>query len=184
MSESSADKTKRKILNNLSEYQWKQQISLYPNPPLDDLEKAKLLAIRIVPDNLNQFKDMLRRTFKEVGFFVSIRSLVSTRSYELRQAYPSKQFKQIYMTIFASEEVDEKKLMHVINSTYGQSVKDQIREVNPSKLMKSIKTIAREPLHSIHALLVDYPKIKRFSKLNAKKFKKKPIIVNTRNAPF
>lgn len=154
------------MLGNLLGHQWEQQISLFPRLTLRNFEEDKLLAVNVIPDDLNAFKEKLRKVFKHAGFLVIVRELKRTNE-AIRGAY-NKPIKQIYVTVYSSIILDKDKLREVINLTYDDRVNYKKRLVEEQKLIKACKTIKKYKLHDIQTLLKTPSKLKRWTVLNGK----------------
>lgn len=170
MSESSADKTKRELINYISNYRWEQQISLWPALTLEDYEQDCQLAVTVISDGLNLFKDRLRRKFKDTAFLIIVRAS-GVNNANIRLAYPQrKPIQQIYVTIYSSQILDRVKRDEVIDNTYSGGINLQFRSLTEDRIKQACRTIKNQKLHDLKKLLPDaHMNMKRRTILNESK---------------
>lgn len=161
--ESSNDKTIRKMIHNLSNYEWTYQYSIFVDVLYVELEEAKLIAT----DWLNKFndslfRDYLRKKNKDVAMMFIIRKTLH------RRHSSNKKFHQYYITIFSTDLIDG--IENVGN--YGNHIYNVVnRKVTALKIQTTCNALQSQNLHDISSL-----NIHRYSLINKSKLIPKAII--------
>lgn len=148
MSESSKDKTKRKLLNYYKNYLWEQQISLFPQGENDED------LINTIPNYMTEFKNKLMRSFPEVAFLIEIRRHINNRYNK----------NQIIMVIHCSKVIDYKKIDCLVGEVYVDQARMLDSRVTDRKLLKNYNSIKKQKLHNLDMFFGK--KIRRYNIVN------------------
>ncbi|MFD1259703.1 hypothetical protein [Entomomonas asaccharolytica] len=148
MSETSKDKTKRKLLSYYKDYIWEQKISLFPQAESDKS------FIKIIPEYMNNFKNKLMRSFPDVAFLVEIRRHFN-RMYKKHQ---------IIMVIHCSKKINYKEVECLVENVYESEARMLDSKVTDRELLRNYNSIKKQGLHNIESLLGK--KIRRYNIIN------------------
>ena len=156
MSESSEDKTKRKHLEWLDEYEWVHQYSIFYDDP------AK--SVNLLTDRVG-FHQALTRAYPKAGFLSRIQSLKSAIKGQPPQAY---------LMILASKKVSGMDAM--IHRWFSSKVNLMSQPQNTVQLRKMYQTIKAQTPHDLRKVFKDHKgPIKRYSPLNKKQMVKRAV---------
>lgn len=162
MSESSKDKTKRKLLNYYKNYLWEHKVSLFPQVSPDENEKEVL--INIIPNGINQFKHNLARSFTDVAFLIEVR----------RHYNRWTNINQIIMVMLCSKKIDYEKIQKIADKAFLEGrVKLIDKEVTDKELLKNYNSIKSQKLHNVERLLGR--KIRRYNIVNKSQLRERNI---------
>lgn len=154
MSESSDDKSKRKYLHLLLNYQWSYQHSLF----YEEREDSKTLL-----DDMIRFKQELRRKCPDQPFLIRI------QLHNRKTEHSPDGGLQAYLVILTTERADKQ-----INEATEKAMSAQCNILNmiltPEKITKAASAIKSQKPHNLERLF-DKQKINRFSVLNKNKLK-------------
>lgn len=157
MSETSKDKTKRKLLSYYKDYIWEQKISLFPEGESDKS------FIKIIPEYMNKFKNKLMKSFPDVAFLVEIRRHVN-RMYKKHQ---------IIMVIHCSKIINYKEVEYLVEEVYEDEARMLDSKVTDRELLRNYNSIKKQDLHSLGSLLGK--KIRRYNIVNKTQLKARSI---------
>ena len=143
MSETSEDKTKRKYLSVLRNYQWSYQHSIF----YDDPKLSERLLEEMVP-----FKQRLRRQCSEQPFLVRIQTLK-------KGSNPH----QAYLTIFTTKKVEG--LKEMANKVFPATMNVMGKRLSGEKLKQIADAIERHKPHDLSKIF-GMTGINRWSILN------------------
>jgi hypothetical protein len=145
--ELSADKTKREIVNLLTNYQWQYQYSIFFDVSDKDSDTAKRLAIEWF-DSFNdiKFRDYLRKTSKTALLFM-------IRTGFIRNRLDKKTIKQVYITLYCNNKLS---LDDVIYNYYDTDevvgINVMSRKVTDYKINTTVTAIKSQKLHDLSML--------------------------------
>lgn len=157
--ELSADKTKREIVNLLTDYQWQYQYSIFFDVSDKDKDTAKRLAVEWF-DSFNdiKFRDYLRKTNDTAVLFM-------LRTGFIRNRPDKKTIKQVYITLYCNDKLS---LDDVIYNYYDTDevvgINVMSRKVNDYKINTTVTSIKSQKLHDLSMLSGK----KRYSLINRK----------------
>ena len=142
--ESSEDKTVRKIIYYLSNYQWKYQYSIFVDVYSLELDEAKVLATNwLLTFDDAKFRDYLRKKNNDIGMMYVIRKT-------LHRNHPSKKrFQQYYITIFSTDDI---KGFEEVEKYGDCCYKVADRAVLDWKIESTCKALKTQRLHDISSL--------------------------------
>lgn len=146
MSESSEDKTRRKILKLLTDHPWSRQYSIF----YKNREDSENL-IRDLP----RFKKELRRKFATIPF------LLQTRLYKPKGSV--KPF--AYVTIFTIDTIHFSKFEEIADSVFDHPVRAVTRYFREEKKISTLNKIKTQKLHNLSGFF-NTKKINRIHLLN------------------
>lgn len=140
--ESSQSKTKRKMIDLLSNYQWSYQYSIYCDVHNLNYEEAKIVAMSWIQDfDDKKLRDYLRKTSETAILFIVRASTIRNRS-------DRKFVRQIYLTMYCNEALNldncERYGVHPLNV--------QSRRVHEGKMASTCNAIKRQALHNLDSL--------------------------------
>ncbi|WP_407506700.1 hypothetical protein [Acinetobacter baumannii] len=144
--ESSNDKTVRKMINYLSNYEWMYQYSMFVDVLSFELEEAKNVAKNwLLKFDDKKFRDYLRKKKgnEDVAMMYVIRKTI-------HKNHPSKKsFQQFYITMYSSNEI------HGLD--HAQSYSDfhlniLSRRVTDTKIKSTCSALKNQKLHDISSL--------------------------------
>ncbi len=169
MSESSKQKTKRKLASDLGAYQWCFQYSVFPKLDGVDQREDKVKAEQLILSELSKFREKLRKAFPDVGIFLIIRKLKISKKFIVTY---TKNFQQIYITWYASKEMSYEKVIKVLDSCYGDEVNlPKGKKITDEKMESIIGTIEKEHLHNLEPYYkLQNQRFDRYSKINHSRF--------------
>jgi hypothetical protein len=161
MMESSEDKTVRKMISTLRDYEWLYQYSIFVDVNDLDIEDAKYTAKNwLMKFDDKRFRDNLRKgkENKNIGMMYVIRKT-------LHKIHPSKKsFQQFYITIFSTD------VIHGIDNVgYYSDLNFNVlsRKVTEKKIESTCSALKNQKLHDISLLGGK----KRYTILNRSKLK-------------
>ncbi|MFW1931596.1 hypothetical protein ACG90B_20120 [Acinetobacter baumannii] len=144
--ESSNDKTVRKMINYLSNYEWMYQYSMFVDVLSFELDEAKDVAKNwLLKFDDKKFRDYLRKKKgnEDVAMMYVIRKTI-------HKNHPSKKsFQQFYITMYSSNEI------HGLD--HAQSYSDfplniLRRRVTDTKIKSTCSALKNQKLHDISSL--------------------------------
>lgn len=152
--ESSEDKTKRKMIDLLSNYQWSYQYSIFCDVHDLEYEEARDVAMSWIHDfDDKKLRDYLRKTNETAILFV-------TRAGKIRKRSDRKLVRQIYLTIYCNEALNLDAC-----ERYGSHNLNVIRRrVYAWKITSTCNAIKRQALHNLDSL----GEKKRYTVINRK----------------
>lgn len=142
MSESSEEKTKRKYLTVLRDYQWSYQHSVF----YDDPEQSLGLL-----EDMASFKQMLRRRCPDQPFLIRVQALKKGAVH------------QAFLSIITTAKVDD--LREMANKVFPAVMNVLGKKLSVDKLDQIAKTIEKQKPHDLSKLF-DKTGINRWSVLN------------------
>lgn len=150
--ELSEAKTKRKMINLLSNYQWLYQYSLFCDVENLEYDEAKHVAMSWIHDfQHKQLRDYLRKTTDTAILFVIRAGIIKNRS-------DNKRIRQIFLTMYCNEPLNlnnrQKYSSYYINEVH--------RRVSENKIVNTCNTIRDQALHDLSTL----NGMKRYSVIN------------------
>ena len=142
--ESSEDKTVRRIIYYLSNYQWKYQYSIFVDVYSLELDEAKAVVKEwLLSFDDSKFREYLRKKNKNTGMMYVIRKTTH------KNHSSGKRFQQYYITIFASDAIDG--IDNVSN--YGDCIYKVIdRKITDTKIETTCNALKTQQLHDISSL--------------------------------
>lgn len=140
--ESSENKTKRKMIDLLFNYQWSYQYSIYCDVHNLEYEEAKVVAMSWINDfDDKKLRDYLRKTSETAILFI-------VRAGTIRNRSDRKLVKQIYLTMFCNADLNldncERYGLYPLNF--------QRRKVHEWKIRTTCNAIQRQALHNLDSL--------------------------------
>lgn len=156
--ESSADKTKRKLIKLIEDHDWKYQTSIFVDVLPLKLEEAKVVAVQWLKafDDV-KFRDYLRKKHKDTAMLYMLRKT------QHRQHESGKSFQQVYITIFSSSEIEcTTEQLNKYVDVYNLNITS--RKLTNTKIESTCRALANQRLHN----LSDLGDKKRYSVLNKK----------------
>jgi len=142
VSESSEEKTKRKYLTVLRDYQWSYQHSVF----YDDPEQSLGLL-----EDMASFKQMLRRRCPDQPFLIRVQALKKGAVH------------QAFLSIITTAKVDD--LREMANKVFPAVMNVLGKKLSVDKLDQIAKTIEKQKPHDLSKLF-DKTGINRWSVLN------------------
>lgn len=140
--ELSESKTKRKMIDLLSNYQWLYQYSIYCDVHNLDYEEAKIVAMSWIKDfDDKKLRDYLRKTSETAILFIVRASTIRNRS-------DRKFVRQIYLTMYCNESLNLDNCERY--GVYPLNV--QHRRVREWKMVSTCNAIQRQALHNLDSL--------------------------------
>lgn len=156
MSETSEDKSKRKYLKLLNDYEWNYQHSLfYENP-----EDSKLLL-----DDMIRFKQFSRRRCADHALLIRVQLL------RKKTAYNPNGTEQAYLTILATKDI-KASIQEAAKTTISSPCNVVIKQLSAEKKNSIASAIKSQKPHNLERFF-GKEKINRFTVLNRDKAKKK-----------
>lgn len=156
--ESSTDKTKREIINLLTNYQWQYQYSIFFDVRDTDYDEAKALAIQWFDsfDDI-KFRDYLRKTSNTAILFMIRTTLIRNRS-------DNERFKQVYLTLYCNHLLNLDDVIYNYIDNDEATINVIHKKVKPEKITTTISAIKNQKLHNLDFLEGK----KRYSLINRK----------------
>ena len=153
--ESSTDKTKRKIINLLTNYQWQYQYSIFFDVSYADSDTAKRLAVEWFDsfDDI-KFRDYLRKTSDTAVLFIIRTGFIKNRD-------DKKTIRQVYITMYCNTEIN---LAYYLESKGEDNLNVIKRKLKPWRIPSAVETIKKQKLHDLAFL----GNKKRYSLINKK----------------
>ncbi len=150
--ELSEAKTKRKIINLLSNYQWLYQYSLFCDVHNLEYDEAKHVAMSWIHDfQHRQLRDYLRKTTNTAILFVIRAGIIKNRP-------DNKRIRQIFLTMYCNEplnlDIRQKYSPYYINEVH--------RRISKNKIVTTCNAIRNQALHDLSTL----NGMKRYSVIN------------------
>lgn len=149
MSETTQDKTKRKLLHALHTYPWSYQYSIF----FDESEDSIYLL-----DELPIFKKALRRVFPAEAMLLHVRLLKASN-------HPIPRKTQAYVSIFTLNKLDATRLNSIMEKCISDQTRLLCRKISPSKLNRTINSIQKQSLHNLVKFFGE-KKVNRYALLN------------------
>lgn len=155
--ESSTDKTVRKMIGYLSNYEWLYQYSIFVDVDHLELDDAKELAKTwLLSFNDSKFRDYLRKSNPDVAMMYVLRK--TTHKYHLS----GKRFQQYYITIFTTDFLSG---INKVNYYVDYPCNVLNRSVTCRKIESTCNALRKQNLHDLSSL----GNKKRYSILNKSK---------------
>lgn len=156
--ELSKDKTKRKIIDLLSNNQWLYQCSIFCDVSSLEYEQAKEIAVSWIHDfDDRKFRDYLRNTSDTAILFIVRAGLIRNRS-------DNKRIKQIYITMYCNELLNLEHRHNYFKDGEGVILNEMSRKVKDGAIDRTCKTLRKQALHDLSSL----GKKDRYSVINKK----------------
>lgn len=153
--ELSTDKTKRELINLLTNYAWSYQYSVFFDVSHMDNDQAKAKAVNWLDDFDDiKLRDYLRKTSNTAILFVIRTALIKNR-------LDNKRFKQVYLTMYCNSQLN---LEGYLNSKIEGNLNVMKREINAVKMATTVNAIKNQKLHDLAFL----GSKKRYSLINKK----------------
>jgi len=150
--ELSEAKTKRKMIDLLSNYQWLYQYSLFCDVHNLEYDEAKHVAMSWIHDfQHKQLRDYLRKTTDTAILFVIRAGIIKNRS-------DNKRIRQIFLTMYCNERLNLDNRQKY--SSY--SINEVHRRLSEDKIFTTCNTIRNQALHDLSSL----NGMKRYSVIN------------------
>lgn len=135
-------KTKRKMIDLLSNYQWLYQYSVFCDVHNLDYEEAKVVAMSWINDfDDKKLRDYLRKTSETAILFIVRASTIRTR-------LDRKFVRQIYLTMYCNEALNLDNCERY--SSYSLNI--MRRRVSNWKIYSTCNAIQRQALHNLESL--------------------------------
>lgn len=137
--ESSESKTKRKMIDLLSNNQWLYQYSIFCDTQQLEYEEAKEIGLSWIQEfNHKKLRDYLRKTSNTAILFI-------VRAHTIRNRPDRKLVRQIYLTMYCNE------LVNLDNcEKYGSYPLNVVRRrVSEYKVFTTCNAIQRQALHNL-----------------------------------
>lgn len=159
--ELSKDKTKRNMINLLTDYEWLYQYSIFCDVSDLDYEKAKILAVEWI-HNFNdiKFRDYLRKVNDTAILFILRVGLIRNR-------LDNKRIKQVYITMYANDKIKINNVeSYLVGYEEGEipSLNIMNKKVSSWQVEKTTNTLRKQALHNLDFL----GDKKRYSVINRK----------------
>lgn len=156
--ESSKDKTKREIINLLTNHQWQYQYSIFFDVRDTDYEEAKVLAVEWFNSfNDIKFRDYLRKTSDTAILFMIRTTIIKNRA-------DNKRFKQVYLTLYCNQQLYLDDVIYNYLDSDGDTINVVFRKVKAEKIASTVSAIKNQKLHDLEFL----GNKKRYSLINKK----------------
>ena len=155
VTESSEDKTKRKLSKLLLDYDWQHQHSVFYR----DIEES----INLI-DNGNKLKKILKKKLPTSPFLVCYRTLYRKDRGGL----------QAYVTIFSTAQI--KKFQKIAMEAFGNGIATRGRGLSPEKLQHTESALKAQRLHDLEGFFGR--KIRRYSIINKSELDRFKILSN------
>lgn len=155
--ERSADKTKRKMIDLLSNYQWSYQYSIFCDVHSLEYEQAKDVAMLWMHNfNDKKLRDYLRKTSETAILFI-------VRAHTIRNRADKKPVKQIYLTMYCNKLLNlENCERYFENDSYPLNVMH--KKISKWKIGTTCNALMRQALHNLDSL----GEKKRYTVINSK----------------
>lgn len=159
MTESSKAKSKRKINKLISEYEWKEEISIFPKMFFDDLDSSRNFAKDGVLEFFNKLKIKLQKNVvsKNIAFLIRLRSNTGFFKFKIQDDGGSWSEKncninQMYIHLYCSKET-KIEILELIKSVYDPQLFNTIfRLVDDQKLISYCITLKRQRFYNLNKL--------------------------------
>jgi len=178
MTETAAEKRKRKLITELRDYQWLYQYSVFPRLLGANREEDKSRAEEIILSGVDEFRDKLRRKASKTGILFELRKMNVTLIRGFRTEYRRKDFVQIYITFHTSAKIENGLLGEIANAVYGDEVNIKARSLSEQDVLRAIEKIR---IHSLHDFSSYYEitgrKFNRYSGINRSRFIRKEEVL-------
>lgn len=159
--ELSKDRTKRKMIDLLINYDWSYQYSIFCDVSNLDYEKARALAVEWINHfDDSKFRDYLRKTSNTAILFIVRVGLIRNR-------LDNKRIKQVYITMYANEKLDLTRCeSYLLGFDDGEmpSLNVMNKRVSGWKIKRTVNTLKKQALHNLDFL----GNKKRYSIINRK----------------
>lgn len=145
--ELSTDKTKREIINLLTNYQWLYQHSIFFDVSDKDHDTAKRLAINWLDsfDDI-KFRDYLRKTSDTAILFMIRTGFIKNR-------LDKKNIKQVYITMYCNDQLSLDDVVYkYLDSDGTASINVICRKVKDCKMASTATAIKNQKLHDLSFL--------------------------------
>lgn len=157
MTESSNAKSKRKIVTYLCDYEWVQEISIFPKIDFDDLDASKAFAKAGVLELFDTLKTRLQKSVdtKNTAFFIRLRAMNKSFPFNVRDDWDelSKEnyyITQMYIHIFCSQKIEIKEL---IKSVYDPELFNlKFRTTTDEKIISYCSTLKDQEFYNLNKL--------------------------------
>lgn len=155
MTESSEDKTKRKLSKLLQDHDWQHQHSIFYR----DIEES----INLI-DNSNKLKRILKKKLPTSPFLICYRTLYRKDRGGL----------QAYVTIFSTAQI--KKFQKMAEEAFGSGIATRGRTLSPEKLQRTVSALKTQKLHDLETFFGH--RVKRYSVINKSSLKNHELACN------
>lgn len=156
--ELSKDKTKRKLIELLSNYEWLYQYSIFCDVSHLKYEQAKELAVSWIHDfNDIKFRDSLRKNSDTAILFI-------VRAGMIRNRLDKKRIKQIYITMYCNGALNLEHCHNYFTEDNASFLNYMCRTVNAWKIDSICNALRKQELHDLSSL----GNKKRYSLINKK----------------
>ncbi|CAI3100009.1 hypothetical protein MWMV2_MWMV2_01079 [Acinetobacter oleivorans] len=178
MTETSEEKKKRKLIRELREHQWLYQYSVYPRLLGENRAVDKSRAEGIILLGIDDFRNRLRKRTANIGIFFEIRKMNVGLIKGFETQYKRKNFAQIYITFYTSEEIEVTLLNEIVETAYCDEVNVRSRKVTEEKMLKTIATIRRQGVYNFSSYYeIKGNKFNRYSCIHRSSFIKKEEVL-------
>ena len=155
MTESSKAKSKRKIVTYLCDYEWVQEISVFPKIDFDDLDFSKVFARDSVLELFGTLKTKLQKSVdtKNTAFFIRLRSMNKSFPFNVRDDWDelSKEnynITQMYIHIYCSQKVEIKELIKSVY--YPELFNLKFRTTTDEKIISYCSTLKDQEFYNLN----------------------------------
>lgn len=157
MTESSKAKSKRKIVTYLCDYEWAQEISIFPKIDFDDLDFSKVFARDCVLELFDTLKTKLQKSVdtKNTAFFIRLRSMNKLFLFNVRDDWDelSKEnhyITQMYIHIYCSQKAE---IEEFIKSVYDPELFNlKFRTTTDEKIISYCLTLKDQEFYNLNKL--------------------------------
>lgn len=178
MTETAAEKKKRKLIRELRDHQWLYQYSVYPRLLGEKKAVDKSRAEEIILLGVDDFRNRLRKKTMNIGILFEIRKMNIGLIRGFETQYKRKDFAQIYITFYSSEEIEGTLLNEIVETVYCDQVNVRSRKVTEAKMLTTIATIRRQGVYDFSSYYeIKGNKFNRYSCIHRSSFIKKEEIL-------
>lgn len=157
MTESSKAKSKRKIVTYLCNYEWSQQISIFPKIDFDDLDFSKAFARDGVLELFDTLKTKLQKSVdtKNTAFFIRLRSMNKSFSFNVINDWDelnkeNHYVTQMYIHIHCSQKAEIKELIKSVYDPELFNIRTKI--ITDEKLIRYCMTLKDQEFYNLNKL--------------------------------
>ena len=157
MTESSKDKSKSKIVTYLCDYEWVQEISVFPKIDFDDLDSSRNFAKDGVLEFFNKLKIKLQKNVvsKNIAYLIRLRSMNKSFPFNVRDDWDelnkeNHYVTQMYIHIHCSQKAEIKEL---IQSVYDPELFNlKFRTTTDEKIISYCSTLKDQEFYNLNKL--------------------------------
>ena len=157
MTESSNAKSKRKIVTYLCDYEWVQEISIFPKIDFDDLDASKAFAKAGVLELFDTLKTRLQKSVdtKNTAFFIRLRAMNKSFTFNVMNDWgelnkENHYVTQMYIHIHCSQKSEIIKLIEFVYDPELFNVK--VRTATDEKLISYCATLKDQEFYNLNKL--------------------------------